>query len=63
MSFERNCNLFYVCCSRPRKRLVLFVTVPIDSTFRSFLKSLVGEENMVTYGQYIDSQKDNDDNS
>ena len=62
-SFERNRNLFYVCCSRPRKRLILFVTVPIDSTFRSFLKSLVDEENMVTYSQYIDSQKDNDDNS
>lgn len=62
MSFERNRNLFYVCCSRPRKRLVLFVTVPIDSTFRSFLKSLVGEENIVTYSQYIDSQNDNDIN-
>ena len=34
ISFERNRNLFYVCCSRPRKRLFFFVTVPIDRTFK-----------------------------
>lgn len=36
ISFERNRNLFYVCCSRPRKRLFFFVTIPIDQTFKEF---------------------------
>lgn len=53
ISFERNRNLFYVCCSRPRKRLFFFVTVPIDRTFKEFLMELVGEENYYTYSQYI----------
>ena len=45
-SFERNRNLFYVCCSRPKRRLFFFVTVPIDSVFNSFLAELVGEQNL-----------------
>ena len=45
-SFERNRNLFYVCCSRPKKRLFFFVTVPIDSVFNSFVAELVGEQNL-----------------
>ena len=52
-SFERNRNLFYVCCSRPRKRLYFFVSVPIDPVFKSFLVELVGEQNIYTYNQYI----------
>uniref|UniRef100_UPI00261B3E9A UvrD-helicase domain-containing protein n=1 Tax=uncultured Phocaeicola sp. TaxID=990718 RepID=UPI00261B3E9A len=36
-SFERNRNLFYVCCSRPKKRLFLFVTVPVEPVFEDFL--------------------------
>ena len=53
-SFERNRNLFYVCCSRPKKRLIFFVTVPIDSTFKAFLFELVGEQNIFTFSQYIE---------
>ena len=52
-SFERNRNLFYVCCSRPKKRLVFFVSVPMTTAFRSFLSGLVGEENILTYGEYL----------
>ena len=52
-SFERNRNLFYVCCSRPKKRLILFVSIPIDKTFRSFLSALVGTDNIFTYEQFI----------
>lgn len=52
-SFERNRNLFYVCCSRPRKRLFFFVTVPVDPVFRAFLIDLVGEDNIYTYQQFI----------
>lgn len=54
LSFERNRNLFYVCCSRPKKRLIIFVTVPIGPSFRSFLTSLVGTNNIFTYIQFID---------
>ena len=53
-SYERNRNLFYVCCSRPKKRLFIFVTVPIDSSFRTFLVTLVGEENILTYRQFME---------
>lgn len=54
-SYERNRNLFYVCCSRPKKRLYFFVTVPIDDTFRAFLIDLVGKESIYTYHQYIET--------
>jgi len=54
-SFERNRNLFYVCCSRPRKRLFFFVTLPIEPVFRAFLVDLVGEDNICTYQQYTDA--------
>lgn len=52
-SYVRNRNLFYVCCSRPKKRLFFFVSVPIDNTFHVFLSELVGERNILTYGQYM----------
>ncbi len=54
-SFERNRNLFYVCCSRPRKRLFFFITVPIESVFRTFLTTLVSEDNILTYQQFIET--------
>lgn len=54
-SYERNRNLFYVCCSRPKKRLFFFVTVPIDSSFRTFLVKLAGEENILTYRQFMEA--------
>ena len=54
-SYERNRNLFYVCCSRPRKRLFFFVSVSIEPTFRSFLTELVGANNVFTYSQYLDT--------
>lgn len=56
-SYERNRNLFYVCCSRPRKRLFFFVSVPIDASFRVFLDDLVGAENIYTYGQYLEAKQ------
>lgn len=52
-AFERNRNLFYVCCSRPRKRLVLFVTVPVKDTFMQFFENMVGTDNIYTYPEYI----------
>lgn len=53
-SFERNRNLFYVCCSRPKKRLIMFITVPINPTFRQFLITLVGENNILTCSQFLE---------
>lgn len=52
-SYIRNRNLFYVCCSRPKKRLFLFVTVPIDRDFRDFLAQFAGAQNIYTYNKYI----------
>lgn len=57
-SFERNRNLFYVCCSRPRKRLFFFVTFPIDRIFKEFLMDLVGKENYYAYNQYIEMDRE-----
>ena len=59
LSFERNRNLFYVCCSRPKKRLIFFVTIPVENIFRNFLTSLVGSNNIFTYTQFIDKLKAN----
>ncbi|MCH5315618.1 MAG: AAA family ATPase [Eubacterium sp.] len=52
-SFIRNRNLFYVCCSRPRKRLIIFVSIYVDTKFENFLKYLVGEKNYYTYSDFI----------
>lgn len=52
-SYIRNRNLFYVCCSRSKKRLFFFISVKLDDTFRDFLSELVGDENIMTYEKYI----------
>lgn len=52
-SYIRNRNLFYVCCSRPQKRLFFFISVKLDDVFRDFLRGLVGDENIMTYEQYL----------
>ncbi len=36
-----------------KKRLFFFVTVPIETAFRAFLVTLVGEENILTYEQFM----------
>ena len=56
-SFERNRNLFYVCCSRPRKRLFFFVTVQVEPVFRAFLTALVGADRILTYQQFIEAKR------
>lgn len=56
-SYERNRNLFYVCCSRAKKRLIFFVTHEIDSTFSKCLDSLVGKDNIYTFQHYIEQNK------
>lgn len=51
--YERMRNLFYVCCSRPKKRLYIFVSIPVNQTFKDFLIMLVGKEHYFTYDQFI----------
>ena len=56
-SFERNRNLFYVCCSRAKKRLFLFVTIPTDYEFKTFLMSLIGKDNIYTYSHFLEMER------
>lgn len=51
---ENGIQYLYVCCSRPQKRLFFFVTVPIGSSFRTFWVTLVSEENILTYRQFME---------
>lgn len=53
-SFERNRNLFYVCCSRPAKRLYILVTFPVGREFEEFLKDIVGDDNYFTYKKFLE---------
>ena len=52
-SFERNRNLFYVGCSRAKKRLCLFVTHKVEDNFKQYLKNLFGEDNYFTYTEFL----------
>ena len=54
-AFERNRNLFYVCCSRPKKRLIFFITVPMDQYLYSFFEKYIGKKNIFTYKEYLDN--------
>jgi len=56
-SFERNRNLFYVCCSRPSKRLYILITFPVDREFEIFLKDIVGADNYFTYKTFLEKNK------
>lgn len=52
-SFERNRNLFYVCCSRAKRNLIFLITIPFESVFKTYLENLVGKENVIEYEDYI----------
>jgi DNA helicase-2/ATP-dependent DNA helicase PcrA len=56
-AYERNRNLFYVCCSRPKKRLVLFITTPFEGNFRAYIENLIGEDNVFSFGEYTKKGK------
>ena len=56
-AFERNRNLFYVCCSRPKKRLFIFVTFEVNNEFEKFLVQLVGKENYYTFDVFVKKYK------
>ena len=52
-TYERNRNLFYVCCSRPRKKLAILVTVKTNPDFMSYLEYVFGEDNVVSYEKFL----------
>jgi DNA helicase-2/ATP-dependent DNA helicase PcrA len=56
-AYERNRNLFYVCCSRPKKRLVLFITTPFEGNFRTYIEDLIGEDNVFSFSEYTKKRK------
>jgi len=43
-SFERNRNLFYVACSRPKQRLALLFTQQLSATALATLTKLFGAD-------------------
>lgn len=52
-TYERNRNLFYVCCSRPRKKLAILVTVKTNPDFMSYLEYVFGGDNVVSYEKFL----------
>jgi DNA helicase-2/ATP-dependent DNA helicase PcrA len=52
-SYERNRNLFYVCCSRPKKKLILFITFPVENNFKLYLEKVFKKENILTYSDFM----------
>jgi DNA helicase-2/ATP-dependent DNA helicase PcrA len=56
-AYERNRNLFYVCCSRPKKRLVLFITTPFEGNFKAYIENLIGEDNVFSFGEYTKKRR------
>lgn len=53
-AFIRNRNLFYVCCSRPIKRLLLFISIPVNEDFKKALVDIFGKNNIFTYKEYLE---------
>ena len=52
-TYERNRNLFYVCCSRPKKRLAILVTVKTNSDFINYLEYVFGRNSIVSYEEFL----------
>ena len=52
-AYIRNRNQIYVCCSRPRKRLAILITVPISDQFRNYLNRVFGTQNVIEYTRFI----------
>ena len=53
-AYIRNRNLFYVCCSRPKNKLMIFISLKIERSFEEYLKQLVGKENYYSFTEYMD---------
>lgn len=49
-TFERNRNLFYVSCSRSKRKLVLFFTQKLSATASAQLEEWIGKGNVISLG-------------
>jgi DNA helicase-2/ATP-dependent DNA helicase PcrA len=58
-TFERNRNLFYVSCSRAKKKLALLFTQELSESALQKVKDIFGEENV--YGEPIELRNSQDD--
>ena len=38
------------------EKTFLFVSIPLNSTFRNFLTDIVGAENIYTFNEYVDNK-------
>jgi DNA helicase-2/ATP-dependent DNA helicase PcrA len=56
-AYERNRNLFYVCCSRSKKSLVLVITTPFEGNFKAYIENLVGKDNVFSFSEYSKIEK------
>lgn len=52
-TYTRVRNLFYVCCSRPQKRLAILITVPVNTAFRVYLDNIFGTDNIIEYADFL----------
>lgn len=52
-NYIKNRNLFYVCCSRPRKNLALFISVPLNNYFKDYLIRVFGNKNIYDYEKFL----------
>lgn len=52
-AYRRNRNLFYVCCSRPKKRLAILITVAMNQPFREYLNRVFGEQSIVEFSEFM----------
>lgn len=52
-AYERNRNLFYVACSRAKKRLCLLISYYVDDKFKNYLINLFGKENYFSYDEFV----------
>lgn len=53
-AYIRNRNLFYVGCSRAKKRLALLITIPVQQDFIKYLQQIFGEGNIVDYSEFVE---------
>jgi DNA helicase-2/ATP-dependent DNA helicase PcrA len=53
-AYIRNRNLFYVGCSRAKKRLALLITIPVQQEFVDYLQKIFGEDNIYEYSQLVE---------
>lgn len=52
-AYTRVRNLFYVCCSRPEKRLAILITVPVNAGFKAYLENIFGLDNIMEYTDFM----------